>query len=145
MQAYTLLVFAGGSESVVDNISESVTKRTKLLKRVSFERFEFSHFSVTIPWQNAQMLLNSSLHFPEIQVRCMTASTGAIPFPMNFFESWGCDLRLWVRHIHHWCTFTTSVTLRQLLLVLGSLSLFSRTFKVITWLYPEDSEGVGRI
>jgi hypothetical protein len=43
------------------------------------------------------------------------------------------------------CQFTTPVTLRQSLLVLGSLSLFYRTFIVTILLYPKDSESVGRI
>ena len=47
--------------------------------------------------------------------------------------------------MYHRRQFTTPATLRQLLLVVGSLSLFYRTFKVTMSLYPEDSERVGRI
>ena len=47
--------------------------------------------------------------------------------------------------MYHGRQFTTPATLRQLLLVVGSLSLFYRTFKVTMLLYPEDSESVGRI
>ena len=145
MQTYTLLVFPGRCESVVDNISESVTKHIKLPK--SFERFErfrmyeFRHFSVTFPWQNVQMLLHPSLHlqiFPEIQVKCMSACIGAIWCPMIYFESSGCNLKAWVQHMYHGCQFTTPAILRHLLLVVGSLSVIYWTFSVTTWLYPEE-------